>query len=110
MKAQEEEALYQKFVERYEKEHLRNDVLREERNAHNKRYNKERFHDDNDHHVGTYFNGWAQISTLIQRCFGVSSVSRVKGTEDEERADYSGSPAHPGRSSAQPGRASAHLI
>ena len=27
-----------------------------------------------------------------------------------EHGDYSGSPAHPGRSSAQPDRASAHLI
>ena len=28
----------------------------------------------------------------------------------EQDSDYSGSPAHPGRSSAQPDRASAHLI
>jgi hypothetical protein len=86
MMSQEEEELYKKFVERYERENQRTDVLAEERKAHNKRYNEERFRDGNEHHVGSYFNGWAQISTLIARCFGVKNIARVRGTRDEERA------------------------
>ena len=49
------------------------------------------------------------IFATLQRFVKLNLVIPV-GEEHMYYADYSGSPAHPGRSSAQPDRASAHLI
>ena len=49
-----------------------------------------------------------QILLLKMWGFSVHEIAGQMGLP--EKTDYSGSPAHPGRSSAQPDRASAHLI
>ena len=53
----------------------------------------------------------ADINTLILEPRGLSKPRMIAlAAESYLMDDYSGPPAHPGRSSAQPDRASAHLI
>lgn len=79
----EKEALYQEFKERLNKEtQNRTNILKDIRLAHFKRYNQIRFGDDEEHHVGAYFNGWQQITGMVSRCFRVTNVSRVNYYEN----------------------------
>ena len=50
------------------------------------------------------------LSMLVNSLYNIADSFFVAQISEEAMTDYSGPPAHPGRSSAQPDRASAHLI
>lgn len=82
----EKEALYQEFKDRLKEETpTRTNLLKDVRLNHDRRYNEIRFGDNEEHHVGAYFNGWQQISMMVSRCFRVPSISRVNCYENGDK-------------------------
>ncbi len=55
------------------------DFLDDIRAEHAKKYDELHFGDGLEHHVGSYFNGWAQVTAFVNATFGFGGVQRRIG-------------------------------